>query len=58
MFTRIDVRDGKIAAVGYHSPFDLLFSSSEFEYGDLVEKRKSYSNPAELRERLRGLIQQ
>jgi DNA invertase Pin-like site-specific DNA recombinase len=22
---------------GYHPPFDLLFSSSEFEYGDLVE---------------------
>jgi hypothetical protein len=37
VFTRIDVRDGKIAAVGYHPPFNLLFSSSEFEYGDLVE---------------------
>ena len=37
VFTRIDVRDGKIAAVGYHPPFDLLFSTSEFEYGDLVE---------------------
>jgi hypothetical protein len=37
VFTRIDVRDGKVAAVGYHPPFDLLFSSSEFEYGDLVE---------------------
>lgn len=37
MFTRIDVRDGKIATVGYHPPFDLLFSTSEFEYGDLVE---------------------
>jgi site-specific DNA recombinase len=36
-FTRIEVRDGKIADVGYHPPFDLLFSSSEFEYGDLVE---------------------
>jgi chromosome segregation ATPase len=35
-FTRIEVRDGKIAAVGYHPPFDLLFSTSEFEYGDLV----------------------
>ena len=31
-----DVRDGKIATVGYHPPFDLLFSTSEFEYGDLV----------------------
>ncbi|MGH9292735.1 MAG: hypothetical protein ACRDZ6_08185 [Acidimicrobiales bacterium] len=36
MFTRIEVRDGKIADVGYHPPFDLLFSSSDFEYGDLV----------------------
>ena len=37
VFTRIEVRDGKIADVGYHPPFDLLLSSSEFEYGDLVE---------------------
>jgi hypothetical protein len=29
-------RDGKITDVGYHPPFDLLFSTSEFEYGDLV----------------------
>ena len=36
VFTRIDVRDGKITDVGYHPPFDLLFSSSEFEYGDVV----------------------
>jgi hypothetical protein len=36
VFTRIDVRDGKITDVGYHPPFDQLFSSSEFEYGDLV----------------------
>jgi hypothetical protein len=39
VFTRIDVRDGKITDVGYHPPFDLLFSTSEFEYGDLVELR-------------------
>ena len=39
VFSRIDVRDGEIAAVGYHPPFDLLFSSSEFEYGDLVGRR-------------------
>jgi hypothetical protein len=31
------VRDGKIADVGYHPPFDLLFTSSEFAYGDLVD---------------------
>jgi site-specific DNA recombinase len=37
VFTRIEIRDGKIADVGYHPPFDVLFSSSEFEYGDLVE---------------------
>jgi hypothetical protein len=36
VFTRIEVRDGKIADVGYHPPFDLLFSSTKFEYGDLV----------------------
>ena len=40
VFTRIEVRDGKIAAVGYHPPFDLLFSSSEFEYGDLVRSSR------------------
>jgi hypothetical protein len=39
VFTRIDVRGGKIATVGYHPPFDLLFSTSQFEYGDLVELR-------------------
>jgi len=37
VFTRIEVRDDKIVDVGYHLPFDLLFSSSEFEYGDRVE---------------------
>lgn len=38
------MRDGKIAAVGYHPPFDLLFSSSEFEYGDLVVLACHYAN--------------
>jgi len=37
VFTRIEVRDGKIADVGHHPPFDLLFSASEYEYGDPVE---------------------
>jgi site-specific DNA recombinase len=37
VFSRIAVRDSKIVDVGYHPPFDLLFSSSKFEYGDLVE---------------------
>ncbi|HEY1830035.1 MAG TPA: hypothetical protein VGG38_07325 [Acidimicrobiales bacterium] len=46
VFSRIDVRDGKIAAVVYHPPFDLLFSTSEFEYGDLVEATTLCSNPS------------
>ena len=37
VINRIDVRDGSIAAVEYQAPFDVLFSSAEFEYGDLVE---------------------
>jgi hypothetical protein len=37
------LRDGKIAAVRYYPPFDLLFSTSEFEYGDLVGKAISES---------------
>ena len=37
IISRIEVRDSKIGNVGYQAPFDLLFSSSEFEYGDLVE---------------------
>jgi hypothetical protein len=41
----IEVRDGKIADVGYHPPFDLLFSSSEFEYGDLVGLTCQHPNP-------------
>jgi hypothetical protein len=36
VFARIDVLDGKITEVGSHPPFDLLFSSREFEYGDVV----------------------
>lgn len=44
VFTRIDVRDGKIADVGYHPPFDLLFSTSEFEYGDLVGRTRQHAN--------------
>ena len=56
VFTRIEVRDGKIADVGYHPPFDLLFSSSEFEYGDLVVLRFPYSNSGLLHCQLRNLI--
>jgi hypothetical protein len=47
VFSRIDVRDGRIAAVGYQPPFDLLFSTSEFEYGDVVELRDSNPRPPE-----------
>ncbi|MHB1712521.1 MAG: recombinase family protein [Acidimicrobiales bacterium] len=47
VFTRIDVRDGKITDVGYHPPFDLLFATSEVEYDDVVVLRchctKSFS---------------
>ncbi|MDA8354786.1 MAG: hypothetical protein M0Z95_00425, partial [Actinomycetota bacterium] len=38
------MRDGKIADVGYHPPYNMLFSSSEFEYGDLVVLARSFSN--------------
>ena len=41
VFTRIDVRDGKITDVGYHPLFDLLFSSSEFEYSVSMAMKKS-----------------
>jgi hypothetical protein len=32
------VRDGKTAEARYCEPFDLLFSSHRFEYGDLAGK--------------------
>ena len=38
------MRDGKIANVGYHPPYNMLFSSSEFEYGDLVVSPGQLSN--------------
>ncbi len=38
------MRDGKIADVGYHPPFNMLFSSSEFEYGDLVDLESRNKN--------------
>ena len=37
VFQRIEVRDGKIVGYTCHEPFDTLFSTSEFEYGDFVE---------------------
>ena len=37
VFKRIEVRDGKILAYTCHEPFDVLFSTPEFEYRDLVE---------------------
>jgi DNA invertase Pin-like site-specific DNA recombinase len=37
VFKRIEVGDGKVVGYTCHEPFDVLFSTPEFEYGDLVE---------------------
>ncbi len=55
VFTRIDVRDGKVTDVGHHPPFGLLGSANELEHGDVVGKTISYSNLPELRKRLARL---
>jgi hypothetical protein len=36
VFEAVLVRDGKAAEARYCEPFDLLFSSRRFEYGDLA----------------------
>ena len=36
VFARIEVREGRIADVGYHPPFGLLGSANELEHGDVV----------------------
>jgi site-specific DNA recombinase len=36
VFDRIEVCDRKLASVSYQAPFDLLFNTGEFEYGELV----------------------
>lgn len=39
VFESIEVRDGKVAEVKFHAPFDLLFSREKFEYERFVEMR-------------------
>jgi site-specific DNA recombinase len=36
VFNRIEVCDRKLVNVSYQAPFDLLFSTGKFEYGELV----------------------
>ena len=52
----VHVRDGHVVEAAYKEPFDLLFSSPKFEYGDVVESRFPYSNRDLLRERLGQLV--
>ncbi|MFZ0666138.1 MAG: hypothetical protein WAM97_10310 [Acidimicrobiales bacterium] len=44
VFKRIEVRDGKIVAYTCHEPFDVLFSTPEFEYRDLVDLSGQFAN--------------
>ena len=37
LIDQVHVRDGHIIEAAYKEPFELLFSSPKFEYGDLVE---------------------
>jgi hypothetical protein len=55
VFDRIEVFDRKLASVRYQAPFNLLFSTSMFEYEAVVAHTLSYSNPDELQVRLTGL---
>jgi hypothetical protein len=36
VFNRIEVCDRKLVNISYQAPFDLLFSTGKFEYGQLV----------------------
>jgi hypothetical protein len=56
VFNRLAVRDGKIVDYDLRPPFDILFGMPRFEYGSLVEKTCSYSNLAELRDRIVELV--
>ncbi len=51
----VHVRDGHVVEATCKEPFDLLFAVPTFGYGEVVETTMSYSNLAELRERLAGL---
>ena len=41
----VHVRNGHVAEAAYKEPFDLLFSSPKFEYGDVVEKARDHPRP-------------
>jgi hypothetical protein len=41
VFETVLVRDGKAAEARYCEPFDVLFSSRRFEYGDWLEREDS-----------------
>ena len=55
MFEAVLVRGGTAADARYCEPFDLVFSSRRFEYGDLAGKTLSYPNFQTTRSRLRAL---
>jgi hypothetical protein len=44
VFDRIEVCDRKLASVRYQAPFDLLFSTSKFEYDAVVAPTYPYAN--------------
>jgi hypothetical protein len=52
VFEAVLVRDGKAAEAQFREPFDVLFSSRRFEYGDLAVKALRYSNYQTTRTRL------
>jgi hypothetical protein len=52
VFEAVLVRDGKAAEARYREPFDVLFTSQRFEYGDLAGKALRYSNYQTTRSRL------
>ncbi|MDA8386662.1 MAG: hypothetical protein M0Z88_10460 [Actinomycetota bacterium] len=55
VLNEVHVRDGHVVDAAYEEPFDLLFSSPKFGYGDVVVKTMSYSNFAQLAERVAAL---
>jgi hypothetical protein len=46
---------GRVAEARYRAPFDLLFAMPRFEYQCLVGRAVSYSNLAEVKQRLDAL---
>jgi hypothetical protein len=41
---QVHVRDGHVIEAAYKEPFDLLFSVPKFEYDDVVDLRREFSN--------------